>query len=120
LRSIFQGGRYAVYCDEVRYLSHNLGLKPLIELLWLQGRSIGITLIAATQRAAWVPLEFYSQARHLFLFRESSPANRRRLMEHCGGADGTEVARLVADLGRHEFLYVDAWDGVLVRSKVER
>ncbi len=120
LRAIFTGGRYAVYADEVRYLSHTLGLKPLVELLWLQGRSLGITLVAATQRAAWVPLEFYSQARHLFLFRESSPANRRRLLEHCGGANGTEVARIVAGLDRHEFLYVDAWSGELRISKVNR
>lgn len=120
LRSIFRGGKWAVYADEVRYLSHTLGLKPLVELLWLQGRSIGITLVASTQRAAFVPLEFYSQARHLFLFFESSPDNRRRLVNHCGGANGAEVARIVATLGRHEVLYVDAWEGTLIRTRVER
>lgn len=120
LRAIFKGGNVAVYADEVRYLSRTLGLKALVELLWLQGRSIGITLVAATQRSAFVPLEFYSQARHLFLFHEASPANRRRLVEHCGGANGAEVARLVADLGPHEFLYVDAWEGKILRSKVTR
>lgn len=120
LRQAFQGGKWALYADEVRYLSHTLGLKALVELIYLQGRSIGVTMVAATQRAAWVPLEFYSQARHLFLFAEASPANRRRLVEHCGGANGAEVARIVATLGRHEVLYVDTHEGTLLRTRVVR
>lgn len=120
MRAIFTGGRFAVYADEVRYLSHTLGLRQLVELFWLQGRSIGITFVAATQRAAFVPLEFYSQARYLFLFHESSPAARKRLTEHCGGANGSEVARIVTSLERHEFLCVDVHTGRMVRSKVVR
>lgn len=118
LRELFLAGRWAIYLDEVRYVSHTLGLGRLLELFWLQGRSSGLTVVAGTQRSAWVPLEFYSQATHLLLFREASPANRKRLTEHCGGADGTRVARVVSRLDTHEFLHVNTRTGSMVRSRV--
>jgi hypothetical protein len=119
LRQLFEAGRWCVYADEIRYLAHTLRLQADCELLWLQGQSNGLTFVSGTQRAAWVPLEFYTQVRHLLLFREASPAARRRLIEHCGGANGAEVARVVASLEHHEFVHVDTVTGTLSRSRVE-
>lgn len=117
LREGFRNGGHTFIADEIRYLTKTLGLRSLVELWYLQGGSMGAGLWAGTQRAAWVPLEFYSQARWLLLFRESSPAARKALTDHCGGADGRQVARIVSRLGRREFLCVDTWEGTLVRSR---
>jgi len=117
LREGFRQGAQTFMADEIRYLAKTLGLKALVELWYLQGGSNGAGLWAGTQRAAWVPLEFYSQSRWLLLFRENSPEARKTLTNHCGGADGRQVARIVARLERREFLCVDTWEGVLLRSK---
>lgn len=119
LREGFRLGGYTFFADEIRYLTKTLGLKGLVELWYLQGGSMGAGLWAGTQRAAWVPLEFYSQARWLLLFREGSPAARKALADHCGGADGRQVSQIVSRLGRREFLCVDTWEGVMLRSRAD-
>jgi len=119
LRTIYRGGRWCVVLDEVRYLSHLLKLAPLLVLLWTQGRSIGITIVSATQRAAWVPLEFYTQARWLVIFRERSPRARRAIAEHCGGADAVQVARMAAALELHHCLVIDQHTGAMLRTTVD-
>lgn len=119
LTEIFTVGRWCVYADELRYLADTLGLKSLFELLWLQGRSLGISLVSSTQRPAWVPREMYSQASHLFLWRSSDEADLRRLSDIGGdhGRSPKELRALVAALPKHHVLYLHADTGQLVTTK---
>lgn len=118
LANVFSVGSWTVYLDEVRYVSDNLGLKSELELLWLQGRSLKVSLVAATQRPASVPLLVYDQATHLFFWRDNDEANLKRI-----GGIGWQSSKLiretVARLPLHEVLYVNTRTGELLRTRVE-
>lgn len=109
---------WTVYLDEVRYLSNDLGLKPDITRLLLQGRSLGITVIAATQRPRHVPLELYDQPTHLFFWRDNDHGNVQRIGEIGGGVDRGAIMERVPNLPQHQFLYVNTRTGTIVESKV--
>lgn len=115
LEDVYRNGGWTVYLDELRYITGRLRLQAEAELLWLQGRSLGVSLVGGTQRPAWVPLEAYDQASHLFLWRETDDTNLRRL----GGISGVDT-RLVRDtitgLAHHEVLYVNTRSGDLWRT----
>lgn len=126
LADVYKSGAWAVYCDEIRYLADTLGLRSYLELLWLQGRSLNVSLVGGTQRPAWVPPEAFSQASHLFLFRETDQRNLKRLGE-IGGIDSDLLRQLVArlDWDSHEVLYVSTvaghgGDPLIVRTRAPR
>jgi energy-coupling factor transporter ATP-binding protein EcfA2 len=119
LSSVYRSGGWCVYFDEVRYLSDTLGLKPLIEMLWLQGRSLKVSVVAGTQRPAWVPLEAYSQATHLFMWRDRDETNLRRL-QGIGSIDHRELKEMVRELPLHDVLYVHTRTGEVIRTRVGR
>ena len=121
LSSVYEDGGWCVYADEIRYLSDTLGLEGMLQLLWLQGRSLKVSLIGGTQRPAWIPLEAFSQATHLFLWRENDARNLKRLGE-IGGIDSKELQAMVAslDFHRHHCLYVNTVTGAIVRTVAER
>lgn len=115
LRAVFTEGRQCVFADELVYLVKTLGCKTMLELIWTQGRSLGLSLLGCTQRPAWVPLEFYSQATHLVSFRQ---ADRRDLdrMAGIGEHDPARVRHLVKTLGQYQFLYLNTRTGDLLVS----
>jgi energy-coupling factor transporter ATP-binding protein EcfA2 len=119
-RSIFHSGGWCVYADEARYLCEFLRLEAYLQLLWQQGRSLGISLVANVQRPAGMPLELYNQATHLFLWRETDRVNLTRLGGLGGEVDSTLIRREVTTLSRHEFLYLNTRTGAVARSRVER
>jgi hypothetical protein len=119
MRDIYQrDGNWCVMADEVRYLCNNLGLKQWFDLYWLQGRSLGISVVAATQRPAWVPLEMYSQATHLFFWQDNDERNLRRI-GGLGAIDPKDIMREVRGLGDHEVLYVNTRTQTLMRTRLE-
>lgn len=110
---------WTVYADEVRYLAGKLRLQDELELLWLQGRSLGVTVVASTQRPRHIPLEAYDQATHLFLWRDTDRSNVERIAEIGGAVDRGEIMRRVPQLPRYQFLYVNTRTGTVNESKVE-
>lgn len=121
LESMYAEGAWCVFADEVSYLARDLHLQRQLKMLWLQGRSIGISMVAATQRPAWVPLEMYSQATHLFLWKDNDARNVRRLVEIGGTVDhrALEEALYSLDATQHEVLYVGTRTGELIITKAE-
>lgn len=117
LTSIFRQGGWTVVADEVRYLTEFLRLKNEMELLWLQGRSLGISVVAATQRPANIPLTAYDQATHLFFWRDNDETNLKRI-GGLGGLSAKDIRHEVAILGRHEVLYLNTRTGEGIRTKV--
>lgn len=115
---VFRNGNWTVVMDEVRYLTQTLGLEEEAQILWLQGRSLGITVVAGTQRPRWVPLEAYDMADHLFFWRETDNENVERIAS-LAGVNRALVAETVPRLRPHEFLYVYRYGDAAI-SKVER
>jgi hypothetical protein len=117
LVGIFNEGGWCLYGDEIRYLTQNLGLATELETLWLQGRSMGVSMVVATQRPVAIPVLAFESATHLFLFRATDRANIQRASEF-GGADTEVVRHYLPRLPRYEVLYIDTRTGEMLRTKV--
>lgn len=121
LDAAFSEGAWCLFVDELYYLCEMLGLTTMLRLIWQQGRSLGISLVGATQRPAWVPLELYSQATHVFLFRHNDRRDLDRLagIAAAGDVDPRTIRETVAHLGKNQFLYVNTRTGDMLRSRAD-
>lgn len=119
LAVIFNEGNWVVYADEIRYLADNLGLSTELETLWLQGRSLKVTMIAATQNPVGIPREAFDQANHLFIWRQTEKQRVDRISEMVG-SESDLIRALVPSLPPHEALYIRASDDAMVRTRFPR
>lgn len=119
LQDVFKTGSWTIWTDELRYLTDIVGLKKEFVQLYVTGRSNYISLVSAAQRPSHVPLEAYSQAQHLFLFRTGDERDLTR-MGGLNGTDAKQVAQTVANLPLHHFLYVDLTNGDQYISTVKK
>jgi hypothetical protein len=117
LVNIFNEGGWCVYGDEIRYLTQNLGLATELETLWLQGRSLGVSMVVSTQRPVSIPVIAFESATHLFLFRATDRANIQRASEFAA-ADADAIRYTLPRLPRYEVLHIDTRTGQMVRTKV--
>lgn len=106
----FTAGGWTIFADELFYLCKYLGLQRTLEMVWTQGRSVGITLVGGTQRPAHVPLLAYDQATHLFFWRDNDETNLRRI-SGLGGLNSQAIRRTVAALPKHHALYLNTRTG---------
>lgn len=116
---VFRAGSWCIVADEVRYLTEFLRLNETYELLLLQGRSLGISVVSSTQRPKKIPLTAYDQATHLFFWRDNDEENLKRI-GGLNGMDSRSIRAEVASLPRHEVLYVNTRNGEKLRTKVEK
>jgi hypothetical protein len=116
--SAFRQGGWCLYWDECRYLTEFLGLGREAEVLWQQGRSHGLTVVAAAQRPRHIPLVAYDQATHLFLWRTSDEQMLRRLGELAGAADPDSVRAGISLLDSHSMIYVNTVSGETARTRL--
>jgi hypothetical protein len=107
---VYRQGGWTLDIDETRYITEFLGLRDECMLCWLQGRSKDISVLAATQRPRFVPLEAYDSASHLFFWRSTDLENVKRVGE-LAGINREVVTRIVARLPKHDVLYVDTRTG---------
>lgn len=117
LDDIFIEGSWTVYVDELHYAESRLGLGDQLTDLWEQGRSLGVSVVAATQRPANVSLLAYSQATHVFLYRSTDDRDLSRLAELGGGHDKRELRDVVRHLPRFAFAYINTRTGALTVSR---
>lgn len=118
LTDAYSNGGWTIYADEVRYLTKQLKLSQEVELALLQGRSLGSSFVAATQRPRHVPLELYDQATHLFLWRDTDMGNVQRISEIGGSMDRAAIMERIPNLPRYQFLHVNTRDDTVSESKV--
>jgi hypothetical protein len=118
LESVYRTGGWTVVLDELRYITdpRYLGLESQVVMLYTQARALGVSVVGGTQRPRYVPLDSYSAATHLFLWRSSDRADLRRLSE-LDGADVELVRAVLPHLQRHEALYVNTRDGEVFRTQ---
>ena len=119
-----EGGRpkhkpvgWAIAIDELWYFTNILGMGKQIKLFLFQARSLGESLVAATQRPSSVPLEVYSQSTHLFFFQDSDRANLDRLAEINARANPRLMRYTISNLEPHQVLYVNTRTGAMVRTR---
>lgn len=115
MNRIYREGKWCVALDEGWYIAVRLKLADQMRDYWTQGRSLGISFVVNTQRPAWVPLEMYSEATHLFFWRTVENGAVERI-SNLGGANEKLVKHLVKRLEPHQVLYVNKVTGRMMRT----
>jgi energy-coupling factor transporter ATP-binding protein EcfA2 len=113
---IYREGGWTVGLDEVRFIVSDLGLKQEVNVFLLQGRSLGISLVAATQRPRFIPTEVYDQSTHLFFWRDNDAANLQRVSE-LNAPSAPFIRRVIGNLERFQVLYVNSRTGEMLRTR---
>lgn len=119
MMDIFLHRGWCVAADEIWYHTKRLALEPLFETFLSQGRELGITVAAATQRPSHISLLFYSEPTHFFFYGLTNSSDRKRLAE-INNIDPSFVAREISQLPEHTFLYVNARTKEMIKSKAAK
>jgi energy-coupling factor transporter ATP-binding protein EcfA2 len=119
LADVYKRGGWCVWTDELRYMTDILGLRKRYQHMYILARSNNVSLVSAAQRPSHVPLEAYSQASHLILFRTGDERDLAR-MGGLNGLSAKQVSNTVAELPFHHFLHVNLRNGSQSISKLER
>lgn len=118
LETAFHQTGWCVYVDEGRTICDTLKLGEECEMLWQQGRTLGVTLVMSVQRPVKIPLAAYDQATHLFFWRETDDANLKRI-GGIGGVSNKLIRDTVSVLEWHEVLYLNTRSGEMVKTKAK-
>lgn len=94
-----------VVFDEIAYVEEELRLKTLINRYWREGRSIGISVVATTQRPRNVSRYMWSEPSWIVAFAPPDEDEARRVAEIIGGR--RKFTAPLAELGRHEFIIIN-------------
>lgn len=119
LAHIYTVGGWTVYADEIWYLKNALHAQKYLEMLWSQGATIKITVVAGTQRPRTIPQMMLDQPVHLFFFRSQELKFIQRTAE-ISFLLQKEIISTVPRLEQHQFLYVNQDTGQMAVSKLER
>lgn len=116
---IFREGGWTIAIDELWYFNNILKFGEEIKLFLLQARSLHISLVLATQRPAWIPLEVYDQSTHLFFWRDNDETNLNRLSGISYRSAGI-IRAIVSDLEQHQVLYINTRTGKMLRTRAPK
>lgn len=109
LEKIYAEGNWIVVLDETRAISDprspGLGLQPLLDRMWLRGRSRRISVIAATQAPRWVPTSFYDQCQFVWSSRIRDERAHQRIME-IGSMTRAHIPHIAA-VRKRRWIYMD-------------
>lgn len=117
LRHVYTVGAWCVVIDELRHVTDFLKQKRMAELLWQQGRSLNVSVVANTQRPTHVPLLAYDQATHLYLYADQDETNIKR-MGGLGYFSRGEIMNTITRLARHEVLYLNTREAQMYRTRL--
>lgn len=114
--AIYAEGYWDLIIDEGYYIDEVLKLGAFLRLFYTQARAMTISLILATQRPAWVPVEVYDQSTHLMFWRDNDARNLRRLQE-VSLVHSEAIKAIVPNLERHQVLYLNTRTGFMCRTR---
>lgn len=107
----------ALYIDEVFLVIENPSKpEPAFRRLYRQGRELGISVHAATQRPARIPLECISEAEWLFTFQLGLKKDRDRMAEF---GDTEETLRKAIPDQHGFFTYRQGWPKAVYTRKLD-
>ena len=113
---IYREHFWTVALDELWMIVQHFKLAHEVKTYLLQARALDISLVSATQRPAWVPVEIYDQCTHLFFWRDNDGRNQRRLSEiNMGNSD--LIREIIANLEKHQVLYINTRTGEMCRTR---
>jgi hypothetical protein len=105
LNDIWRPDANVIVCfDEIAFCEQELRLQPIINRMWREARSTGITLMASTQRPRGVSRYMHSEPTYSVAFRPSDQDDATRMAEIAGGRK--EYRDTLMDLERYEFLLI--------------
>lgn len=116
LGAIYREGGWTVAVDELWYFANQLRLGHEIKLYLLQARSLGISLLSATQRPANVPLEVYDQSTHLMFWRDNDENNLKRI-SGISWRSARVIKHIIANLEPFQVLYINTRTGEMLRTR---
>lgn len=116
-RTIYREGGWTVAIDETWFVVNELKLGADIKLYLLQARSLGISLLCASQRPAYIPLEIYDQSTHLMFWRDNDETNLKRI-SGISWRSANLIRNIVANLDRYQVLYVNTRTGRMIRTRI--
>lgn len=116
---IYLEGGWTVVIDELWFIVNILKLGMDVKLFLLQSRALHISLVMATQRPAFVPLEVYDMSTHLFFFRDNDETNLKRI-SGIHKKSARVIREIVANLESHQVLYVNTRTGEMLRTRAPR
>ena len=119
LARIYREGNWTLAIDELWYFDQVLGLRRDIQVMLLQARSLGISLVGATQRPAWVPRELYTSSTHLFFWLTNDETDLKSL-SGIGFKSARLISEVVSNLDQYETLYINTRTGKMCRTKVPK
>lgn len=109
LDTIYSEGEWIVVLDETRAVSDprspGLGLQPLLDRMWLRGRSRRICVVASTQAPRWVPTSFYDQCQFVWCSRIRDERAHQRIME-IGSMTRAHIPHIAA-VRKRRWIYMD-------------
>lgn len=109
LSDLFGMGSWCIYFDELWWMSFILKFQEDTKIFLQQGRSMELSLVCATQRPAWVPLEIYDMSTHLFFWADNDRANLNRI-SGIGSFNSDAIRLRITTLRKHEVLYINTRD----------
>jgi len=118
LDRIFEYGGFCTVIEEAEYMAKDLKLDREMRRLWQQGRSLNVSVVAGTQRPAFIPVVAYSSATHLFFFRSTDEYDLQR-MGGLGGMSNRTIREAVSMLQSHQILYLNTRTGQMLITKVK-
>lgn len=115
---------WALAIDELWYIVNmltpptkdDIALAKHVKLFLFQARSLGHSMVIATQRPANVPVEVYDQSTHLFFFRDNDDANLDRLSA-INSRDSRLVRYVIENLEPFQVLYINTRTGAMARTR---
>ncbi len=105
LMDSYKTGDRIVVADDGYGLSELLSLREDLIEMWTEARSMDAGLWTMFQKPSHVPLWAYSQAEHLFLFKDPDKRARERFAE-IGGLDPDLIKDSVMNLEKHQCVYI--------------
>jgi hypothetical protein len=75
---LYAVGRWTVVIDEALYVAKNLRLAEELEVVWHEGQSSRLSLVACSQRPSWLPKSAYSAPTYLVMFGTNDPEDLKR------------------------------------------
>jgi hypothetical protein len=118
IQGLFQQGGWTIVIDEVMYFREELQLDKEMRMLWTQGRSNDLSVVASAQRPRDIPLLMLNQSTHLFLGRFSDVYEIRRISE-IGGEAGEQIKQYLPRLKEYEYFYVNTRTGKTAITKAK-
>ncbi len=94
--------------DEIAYVEHDLGLRPLIVRFYREARALGITLVASTQRPQNVSRYMHSESTWAVCFAPKDEEDAERMAQAIGNKKQYTSVLMGLDRAKKEFLMVHA------------